>query len=152
MCVSLFKVHKYLNFIAVLVLPKTAGSAQTHNCISFIWIIWSTLYVYLCSRIKKQEDIAYDKEVQAFVDMVTSVRSQYKHNVEKTNMGLIISPKIKSTYPAKTSIKVIVRYDRCLTKENMVTFTCDVSTSVVHIIFTVIAELPGTIFFFTITT
>ena len=119
---------------------------------SFIWIIWSTLYVYLCSRIKKQEDIAYDKEVQAFVDMVTTVRSQYKHNVEKTNMGLIISPKIKSTYPAKTSIKVIVRYDRCLTKENMVTFTCDVSTSVVHIIFTVIAELPGTIFFFTITT
>ena len=76
--------------------------------------------------------------------MVTTVRSQYKHNVEKTNMGLIISPQIKSTYPAKTSIKVIVRYDRCLTKENMVTFTCDVSTSVVHIIFTVIAELPGT--------
>ena len=99
------------------------------------------------SRIKKQEDIAYDKEVQAFVDMVTTVRSQYKHNIEKTNMGLIISPKIKSTYPAKTSIKVIVRYDRCLTKENMVTFTCDVSTSVVHIIFTVIAELPGMIFF-----
>ena len=115
---------------------------------SFIWIVWSTIYVYLCSRIKKQEDIAYDKEVQAFVDMVTTVRSQYKHNVEKTNMGLIISPKIKSTYPAKTSIKVIVRYDRCLTKENMVTFTCDVSTSVVHIIFTVIAELPGMIVFF----
>ena len=102
--------------------------------------------IFFTSRIKKQEDIAYDKEVQAFVDMVTTVRSQYKHNVEKTNMGLIISPKIKSTYPAKTSIKVIVRYDRCLTKENMVTFTCDVSTSVVHIIFTVIAELPGTIF------
>ena len=104
------------------------------------------IYFFFNSRIKKQEDIAYDKEVQAFVDMVTTVRSQYKHNVEKTNMGLIISPKIRSTYPAKTSIKVIVRYDRCLTKENMVTFTCDVSTSVVHIIFTVIAELPGMIF------
>jgi hypothetical protein len=101
--------------------------------------------IFFTSRIHKEEDIAYDKEVQAFVDMVTTVRSQYKHNVEKTNMGLIISPQIKSTYPAKTSIKVIVRYDRCLTKDNMVTFTCDVSTSVVHIIFTVIAELPGTI-------
>ena len=108
--------------------------------------LWKLLF--FSSRIKKQEDIAYDKEVQAFVDMVTTVRSQYKHNVEKTNMGLIISPQIKSTYPAKTSIKVIVRYDRCLTKENMVTFTCDVSTSVVHIIFTVIAELPGMIFFY----
>ena len=29
-------------------LPKTAGSAQTHKSISFIWIVWSTLYVYLC--------------------------------------------------------------------------------------------------------
>ena len=37
----------YLNFKTVLALPKTAGSAQTHESISFIWIIWSTLYVYL---------------------------------------------------------------------------------------------------------
>ena len=35
-------------FRAVLVLPKTAGSAQTHKSVSFIWIVWSTLYVYLC--------------------------------------------------------------------------------------------------------
>ena len=39
----------YLNFRAVLVLPKTAGSAQTHKSISFIRIVWSTLYVYLWS-------------------------------------------------------------------------------------------------------
>ena len=38
----------YSNFIAILVLPKTAGSAQTHKSMSFIWIVWSTLYVYLC--------------------------------------------------------------------------------------------------------
>ena len=37
-----------MNFRAVLVLHKTAGSAQTHKSISFIWIVWSTLYVYLC--------------------------------------------------------------------------------------------------------
>ena len=40
----------YLNFKAVLALPKTAGSAQTHKSISFIWIVWSTLYVYLCTK------------------------------------------------------------------------------------------------------
>ena len=28
-------------------LPKTAGSAQTQKSMSFIWIVWSTLYVYL---------------------------------------------------------------------------------------------------------
>ena len=38
----------YLNFRAVLAQPKTAGSAQTHNSMSFIGIVWSTLYVYLC--------------------------------------------------------------------------------------------------------
>ena len=28
----------YLNFRAVFLLPKTAGSAQTHKSMSFIWI------------------------------------------------------------------------------------------------------------------
>ena len=48
LCVSLFIFHMYLNFKAVLVLPKTARSAKAHKSISFIWILWSTLYVYLC--------------------------------------------------------------------------------------------------------
>ena len=37
-----------MNFNAVLARPKTARSAQTHKSITFIWIVWSTLYVYLC--------------------------------------------------------------------------------------------------------
>ena len=36
-----------MNFKEVLALPKTARSAQTHKSIRFIWIVWSTLYVYL---------------------------------------------------------------------------------------------------------
>ena len=36
-----------MNLKAVLALPKTARSAQTHKSISFIWIVWSTLSVYL---------------------------------------------------------------------------------------------------------
>ena len=35
--------NPYLNFRAVLVLPKTAGSAQTYKSLSLIWIVWSTL-------------------------------------------------------------------------------------------------------------
>ena len=48
----------YLNFIFEYyssfstALPKTASSAQTHKSISFIWIVWSTLYVYLWSKAK----------------------------------------------------------------------------------------------------
>ena len=37
----------YLNFKAILAFPKTASSAQIHRSISFIWIVWSTLYLYL---------------------------------------------------------------------------------------------------------
>ena len=41
----------YLNLIfefqTVLELSKSARSAQTHKSISFIWIVWNTLYVYL---------------------------------------------------------------------------------------------------------
>ena len=37
------------NFRAVLVLLKTAGSVQTHKSMSFIWIVWSTLYVQYIS-------------------------------------------------------------------------------------------------------
>ena len=38
-----------MNFKAVFALPKTARSAKTHKSISFVWIVWSTLYVYLCT-------------------------------------------------------------------------------------------------------
>ena len=43
-----FLITLYLNFKAGLALPKMARSAQTDKSISFIWIVWSTLYVYLC--------------------------------------------------------------------------------------------------------
>ena len=38
-----------MNFRAVLVLPKTAGSVQTQKSMSFILIVLSALYVYLWS-------------------------------------------------------------------------------------------------------
>ena len=35
----------YLNFKAFFALPKRTRTAQTHKSISFIWIVWNTLYV-----------------------------------------------------------------------------------------------------------
>ena len=90
---------------------------------------------------KNSQDIAYDKEVQAFVDMVTHVRSKYKFDDPRTNLGLVISSKITSTYPEHTSVKILVHFDRCLTKDNLVKFTCDVSSTIEHIIFKVIADI-----------
>ena len=48
----------YSNFKAVLVLPKTACSAQTHKSISFTWIVRSTLYVYLFEILRCQKQRA----------------------------------------------------------------------------------------------
>ena len=90
---------------------------------------------------KNEQEFAYDKEIQAFVDMVTIVRSAFKSDDDKTNVGLVISPKITSAYPEKTSIKIVVHFDKCITKENVVTFTCDVNSSIEHIICTVIADV-----------
>ena len=42
----------YLNFKAVLTLPKTARAAKTQKSVSFIWIVWSTLYVYLWTPVQ----------------------------------------------------------------------------------------------------
>ena len=50
--IELYVQISYLNFRAVLVLPKTVGSAQTHKSMGFIWIVWSTLYVYLCCQLE----------------------------------------------------------------------------------------------------
>ena len=51
-----------MNFKAVLALPKTADSPQTHKSISFIWIVWSTLYVYLWSGAR----IYFSAEIQKY--------------------------------------------------------------------------------------
>ena len=46
--IELYYVLAYLNFILEFYSSfGTARSAQTHKSISFIWIVWSTLYVYL---------------------------------------------------------------------------------------------------------
>ena len=47
----------YLNFKAVLALPKTARSAQTNKSIGFIWIVLSTLCIYLDLKLKLSKNI-----------------------------------------------------------------------------------------------
>ncbi len=75
--------------------------------------------------VKKEKDIAVDSEIQAFVDMLTKVRSKYKHSADDTNPGIIFSPKIQSAYPANTSVKLVVRFGRYFSNDNVVKFTCD---------------------------
>ena len=73
--------------------------------------------------------------------MVNKIRSRFNHEDSKTNPGYVLSSVIKSSYPKNTSIKLIVRFDRCLTVENSVTFTCDVTTTIDHIICKVLSDM-----------
>ena len=52
-----------VNFRAVL--PKTAGSAQTQKSMSFIWIVWSTLYVYLWFLCEKKSSTSIREKPKA---------------------------------------------------------------------------------------
>ena len=75
--------------------------------------------------------------------MVSSLRSKFKHTSTKTNPGIILSPKIKTVYPQGTSVKLIVRpMASAEDAANLpsVKFTCDVSTTVGHILWKVISK------------
>ena len=67
-----------MNFKAVLALPKKAGSAQTYKSISFIWIVWSTLYVYLWITPKSEPKYVYFHQklsIKLILD-ISNVRNQ----------------------------------------------------------------------------
>ena len=81
----------YLNFRAVLVLPKTAGSAQTHKSMSFIWIVWSTLYVYLCLESQKFFSITRTIFSHSILEILLYQDQRYTHRVLQTiQMKLIL--------------------------------------------------------------
>ena len=73
-----------MNFRAVLGLPKTAGSAQIHKSASFIWIVWSTLYVYLWIYLKtvlvlpQRLFIYSEKQKMFFICFEASIKSLFR--------------------------------------------------------------------------
>ena len=76
--------------------------------------------------------------------MVSSLRSKFKHTTSATNPGIILSPKIATSYPAGTSVKLVVRptgSQEDLGNLPEVKFTCDVTTSVGHILWKVLMDL-----------
>ena len=66
-------------------LPKTAGSAQTHKSMSFFWIFWSTLYVYLClkhkSRPERRQNVLAGTRIYLFT--LTLGKFYYTHCTEE---------------------------------------------------------------------
>lgn len=83
-----------------------------------------------------------NSDLRAFHKMVLSLRAEHLHSDLYTNTGLVTSSTIESHYSEGTSIKLVVHS----VKENnnqSVTFTCDVDSTIEHVILHVICELEG---------
>ncbi|PSN54649.1 hypothetical protein C0J52_01070 [Blattella germanica] len=91
-------------------------------------------------RVVKQKAGLHDSELHAFHSMVKKLREEFPHSDPYTNVGLVVSPTIDSSCGEGTSIKMIVHSKN---EENPVTFTCDVSSTVEHVILHVVCELEG---------
>jgi phosphatidylinositol-4-phosphate 3-kinase len=124
----------------------------------------------------KKKDAMYDRNLRSFHTMVKNLRgitkvyfkilesltcllAEFKHNDSCSNVGLVISPTIESSYAPDTSIKIVVSSDR---NTEPVLFTCDgetflleetsanlifnlvpVSSTIEHVILHVVCTLDG---------
>ncbi|XP_053661051.1 phosphatidylinositol 4-phosphate 3-kinase C2 domain-containing subunit beta [Anopheles marshallii] len=100
---------------------------------------------------------SYDKELIAFYNMVKQLRTQYRNDDQTTNVGHIVAAEFESRYVEGTSIKLLVHPALdCFaggdqTKGQIdgygppIPFTCDITTTVEHVIAQVYCSLEGKI-------
>ncbi|XP_058466396.1 phosphatidylinositol 4-phosphate 3-kinase C2 domain-containing subunit beta [Malaya genurostris] len=99
---------------------------------------------------------SYDKELIAFYNMVKQVRAQYRYDQPQTNVGHVVASEFDNHYPEGTSIKMLVHpsldcfqsYDSSNKGQidgygPPIPFTCDIATSVEHVIAQVFYALEG---------
>ena len=61
-------------------LPKTAGSAQAYKSMSFIWIVWSTLYVYLWLTAQLQTSLMQQAKEVYLIEWRAPKENQFAQN------------------------------------------------------------------------
>ncbi|XP_062564724.1 phosphatidylinositol 4-phosphate 3-kinase C2 domain-containing subunit beta [Armigeres subalbatus] len=101
---------------------------------------------------------SYDKELIAFYNMVKQLRAQFRYDDPDTNVGHIVASEFDNHYPDGTSIKLLVHPSLdCFTSFDSqnkgqidgygppIPFTCDITTSVEHVIAQVFCALEGQI-------
>ncbi|XP_054261584.1 phosphatidylinositol 4-phosphate 3-kinase C2 domain-containing subunit beta-like [Macrosteles quadrilineatus] len=77
--------------------------------------------------VEKHKPVLTDPDLVAFHTMVKALRAEFVHSDPYTNVGLVISPLIESSYLQGTSVKLTIH---CPDKEQPLTFTSDVSCSI----------------------
>uniref|UniRef100_A0AAG5DMA9 Phosphatidylinositol-4-phosphate 3-kinase n=1 Tax=Anopheles atroparvus TaxID=41427 RepID=A0AAG5DMA9_ANOAO len=100
---------------------------------------------------------SYDKELISFYNMVKQLRGQYRHDDQSTNVGHIVAAEFENRYVEETSIKLLVHPALdCFSGQDhakgqiegygpAIPFTCDMTTTVEHVIAQVYCALEGQI-------
>ncbi|XP_050532896.1 phosphatidylinositol 4-phosphate 3-kinase C2 domain-containing subunit beta isoform X2 [Daktulosphaira vitifoliae] len=87
----------------------------------------------------KRSSVLHDPDVVAFYNMVKQVRKKFIYTDSNTNTGIIVCSKFENNIHENISTKFIVN---CKPIRNTpIIFTCDVGSSVEHVISQVICEL-----------
>ena len=94
----------------------------------------------ILSFVKEEKDIVADKETVAFTNMVCQTRRQWNSSDIITNSGIVIGSRIETSYPPGETVKLFV-YLPAKFKQDKVVFTCDVSSSIEHIITNVVVDM-----------
>ncbi|XP_011297544.1 phosphatidylinositol 4-phosphate 3-kinase C2 domain-containing subunit beta isoform X2 [Fopius arisanus] len=94
-------------------------------------------------QVVKTRASLHDCDLKAFHQMIKSVRSEFLFNDPSTNMGYVTSPMMENLYPEGTSIKLVVHPQLPDSTDSLpsISFTCDVTCSVEHVIFNVACSL-----------
>ncbi|XP_014237353.1 phosphatidylinositol 4-phosphate 3-kinase C2 domain-containing subunit beta isoform X2 [Trichogramma pretiosum] len=95
-------------------------------------------------QVTKTRASLHDPDLLAFHKMVKSVRGEFPFNDPSTNIGHIVSTIMESTYPENTSVKLIVHpkmLKNSVDTVQSISFTCDVTCSVEHVILNVACSL-----------
>ncbi|XP_063237766.1 phosphatidylinositol 4-phosphate 3-kinase C2 domain-containing subunit beta [Bacillus rossius redtenbacheri] len=89
---------------------------------------------------KGETGALHDPDLQAFYKMVRSVRAEFPHDDPLSNPGIVTSPIIESSCVTETSVKLVVHSEE---GGGAVTFTCDLGSTVEHVVLHVVCELEG---------
>ncbi|KAF6216879.1 hypothetical protein GE061_001229 [Apolygus lucorum] len=88
--------------------------------------------------VRNQRSALHDPDLMAFHKMVVECRSSYLYDNELTNSGIITSPTLENGYTTGVSAKLVIH---CSNMEKTVNFTCDLSSSVEHVLCHVAFEI-----------
>ncbi|XP_050441435.1 phosphatidylinositol 4-phosphate 3-kinase C2 domain-containing subunit beta isoform X2 [Adelges cooleyi] len=87
----------------------------------------------------KRSSVLHDPDVVAFHAMVKQIRKKFVYTDLSTNAGIIVCSKFENNLHETTSTKFIVHCEPI--RSTPIIFTCDVGSSVEHVISQVICEL-----------